>query len=197
MKLTVSGKTKDFTPELEKKFTSKLSKLSKFIEQKGEREAHVTHHLERHQHKVEIVVNFYDHSMVGEGVDPDLETALCEALEKLEKQVVKLKNRWRDTHRDAKGVRLSKEDWETNGNGAPKIAGAVKQKETRDAKTKVSKPRIYRLNYREDRKPMTLEEALLEIERDAENYVVYQDSARNCLSVLVRRPDGGFDLIES
>ena len=28
--------------------------------------------------------------------------ALCHAVEKLEKQIVKLKTRWRDTHRDAK-----------------------------------------------------------------------------------------------
>jgi hypothetical protein len=43
---------------------------------------------------------------------------------------------------------------------------------------------------------MTLEEAMLEIERDGD-YVVYRDSSRNCLSVLVRRADGNFDLIES
>ena len=30
-----------FTPELEDKFSAKISKLSKFIEQRGEREAHV------------------------------------------------------------------------------------------------------------------------------------------------------------
>ena len=33
----------------------------------------------------------------------DLDTALCKRSRKLEKQVVKLRNRWRDTHRDAKG----------------------------------------------------------------------------------------------
>ncbi len=43
---------------------------------------------------------------------------------------------------------------------------------------------------------MTLEEAMLELERDG-NYFVYHDSERDCLSVLVRRPDGNFDLIES
>ena len=43
---------------------------------------------------------------------------------------------------------------------------------------------------------MTLEEALLEMETQVD-YVVYRDSDRDCLSVLVRRRDGNFDLIES
>ncbi len=42
---------------------------------------------------------------------------------------------------------------------------------------------------------MTLDEALLEM--DTSDYVVYRDAQRDGLSVLVRRPDGHFDLIES
>jgi hypothetical protein len=43
---------------------------------------------------------------------------------------------------------------------------------------------------------MTLDEAVLELERDGD-YVVYRDAEKNCVSVLLRRPDGHFDLIES
>lgn len=43
---------------------------------------------------------------------------------------------------------------------------------------------------------MTLEEALMEME-DQRDYLVYRDADRQCLSVLVRRRDGNFDLIES
>ncbi len=195
MKLIVSGKTKEFTPELEEKFTAKLSKLSKFIERRGEREAHVTHQLERHLHRVEVVVNVYDHSIAGEGVDADLDIALCHAVEKLEKQIVKLKNRWRDTHRDAKSVRSTKESWENNEvtPPAPTSAGLLPIKNN----GKVNRPKIFHVDYNEGRKPMTLQEAILEMQRDSDDYVVYRDSARNCLSVLVRRPDGNFDLIES
>jgi putative sigma-54 modulation protein len=193
MKLIVSGKTKDFTPELEDKFTAKLSKLSKFIERRGEREAHVTHQVERHLHRIEVIVNFYDHALIGEGVDGDLDTALCHAVDKLEKQIVKLRSRWRDTHRDAKGVRETKESWdETSPAETAPAAPAPNGK----ANGKTVRPKIFHVNYDEDRKPMTLQEAILEMERDAD-YVVYRDSARNCLSVLVRRADGNFDLIES
>ncbi len=193
MKLIVSGKTKDFTPDLEEKFAAKISKLSKFIERRGEREAHVTHQLERHLHRVEVIVNFYDHALVGEGVDADLDTALCHAVEKLEKQIVKLRNRWRDTHRDAKGVRSTKEDWE---NSEPPLSGPAPEVLAKTNGRPV-RPKIFRVDYNEGRKPMTLQEAILEMQRDSDDYVVYRDSSRNCLSVLVRRPDGNFDLIES
>ena len=110
MKLIYSGKTKDFTPEIEEKVSQKLSKLSKMIERRGEREVHITHQMERHLHKIEIQVNFYDHALIGEGEDADLATALHDATEKIEKQVVKLRARWRDTHRDPKTTRSAKEN---------------------------------------------------------------------------------------
>ena len=196
MKLIVSGKTQEFTPALQKKFDTKLSKLSKFIEQRGEREAHLTHQVERHLHKIELSVNFYDHSLVGEGADSDLDTALCQALEKVEKQVVKLRNRWRDTHRDAKTVRSTKESWDEESVEAPSPEPAKAAKNKSSVNGQGKKPKIFRVNYDEDSKPMTLEEALLEMEVGT-NYVVYRDSDRDCLSVLLRRPDGHYDLIES
>ena len=202
MKLIVSGKTKDFTPELEEKFGAKLSKLSKFIERRGEREAHVTHQIERHLHRVEVIVNFYDHALVGEGLDSDLDTALCHAVEKLEKQVVKLRTRWRDTHRDARTVRTTKEAWDGNQPASPEPPKPAAPKATTTKSNgpkngKPARPKIFRVDYTENRKPMTLDEAMLEMQRDSDDYVVYRDAGRNCLSVLVRRPDGNFDLIES
>jgi len=194
MKLIYSGKTKEFTPELEQKVTAKLEKIGKFVEKRGEREVHLTHHLERHLHKIKLAMNFYDHALVGEGADGDLSTAVHHAIEKLEKQIVELRTRWRDTHRDPKGVRSSKETW---NNDVPAEQAAPKKQARSAAPAAASrKPKVFRVNYTEGRKPMTLDEALLELERDGD-YVVYQDSGRGCLSVLIRRPDGNADLIES
>ncbi len=196
MKLIVSGKTKEFTPEVQEKFSLKLAKLSKLIERRGEREAHVMHHMERHLHKVEVVMNLYDHQVAVKGSDADLDIALTDAATKLEKQVVKMRTKWRTTHRDAKGVRSSKESWDHES-----VVGAVKKTApAKAAKEKVNgragKPKIFRVNYDEDRKPMTIEEAVMEMESGG-TYTVFRNSELNCLSVLVRRGDGHFDLIES
>jgi len=190
MKLIVSGKTKEFTPEVQEKFSLKLGKLSKLIERRGEREAHVMHHMERHLHKIEVTMNLYDHQVAVKGSDTDLDSALIDAATKLEKQVVKMRTKWRTTHRDAKGVRSSKE--RADHEEVPVVKVAVPAKAS---KTKL-KPKIYSVNYDEDRKPMTIEEAVMEMESGA-SYTVFRNADANCLSVLVRRGDGHFDLIES
>ena len=189
MKLIYSGKTKEFTPELEEKITVKLAKLGRLAEIRGEREIHLIHRAERHLHRVEITMNFYDHALVGEGADADLPNAVTAAIDKLEKQLLKQRERWRDTHRDAKEVRSTKENWEAGTSAEPSSNGAA------PGRGPDFKPRIFRVNYSEDRKPMTLAEAMLEI--DGTDYVVFRNSDRNCLSVLVKRRDGHFDLIES
>ena len=43
---------------------------------------------------------------------------------------------------------------------------------------------------------MTLEEAMLEME-SSHDYLVYRDAQTDRVTVLMRRPDGHFDLIES
>jgi putative sigma-54 modulation protein len=194
MKLIYSDKMKEFTPELEEKITAKLKKLSKVVEQRGEREVHLTHQVERHLHRVEIVMTIYDHGVVGEGIDADLPTAVNHAVEKLEKQLLKLRTRWRDTHRHTKEVRSTKEGW--NNSALPQEAVPLEAPANSAANGAGRKPKVYRVNYTEDRKPMTLDEAMLELEKDGD-YVVYRDAERDCLSVLLRRPDGNFDLIES
>ena len=55
--------------------------------------------------------------------------------------------------------------------------------------------RVYRINHHQKRKPMTLEEALLEMGEDR-NYLVYRDAETDRVAVLVRRRDGDFDLVE-
>ena len=55
--------------------------------------------------------------------------------------------------------------------------------------------RVFRVNHHGSRKPMTLDEAMLAMEDDRD-YLVYRDAQTDRLSVLLRRKDGHFDLIE-
>ena len=104
------------------------------------------------------------------------------ALDKLETQAIKAGKKWREKTRRA-DVGESEE--------AETAAPAEMPKDGSRAKS-----RVFRVNHHEDRKPMTLEEAMLEM-GDGRDYLVYRDADKDCLSVLVRRPDGNFDLIES
>ena len=99
MKISYTGRHEAFPPKQRAKLEAKLQKLSKMLERKGEKEAHLILSQERFLHKVEITLNAMDHAMVGVGADSDVVVAAHGALDKLEKQVLKVRNKWRDTKR--------------------------------------------------------------------------------------------------
>lgn len=196
MKISYTGRHEGFPSRARTKFEAKLQKLSKMIDRRGEREAHVILTQERFLQKVEITVNAWDHAMVGVGTDADLVVAANDALDKLEKQVLKLRNKWRDTKRHKEkgtepGPVLVK---------APVSARAAKKAKTtpavRGSGDGSTRKKIFRVNHNNGSKPMTVEEAMLEME-DSQDYLVYRDAQTERVQVLMRRPDGNFDLIES
>src|SRR5579864_3555171 len=99
MNITYKGMHGDLPPKLQEKLDAKFAKLSKLLERRGEKEAHVVVTEERHLHRAEITLQFYDHQLAGAGADADLFTALSQALEKLEKQAVKQRGKWREKAR--------------------------------------------------------------------------------------------------
>lgn len=200
MKVIYTGKTREFTPQLEKKVEAKLSKLGKMIDRRGERDAHLFHQQERHLHKVEVKMNFYDQALCGAGAGTDLLTAVTEAVDKLEKQLVKHRTKWRDTKRDPKTTRENKEQWEAPpAAAAPAASKAAAPRKSPKARVAVpgasAAKRIYKVAHGTGQKPMSLEEAVIAMDDDID-YVVYRDSDRDRTSVLLRRRDGHFDLIE-
>jgi putative sigma-54 modulation protein len=182
MKVSYTGIPAILPEKLQAKIDRKFAKLAKLLDGRGEKTAHVIVGNERHLNNVEITVPFYDHQLVGIGSDGDLFTAMSQALAKLEKQALKQRERWREGKRRAEPP-PAEEDTESASSGEP-------------AEEPAAGPQVFRVNHHERRKPMSLEEALLQME-DGRNYLVYRDIDKQCLSVLVRRPDGNFDLIES
>jgi putative sigma-54 modulation protein len=180
MKVTYKGIPHPLAPKIQQKLDAKFAKLGKLLDGRGEREAHVIVAQERHLHRAEVTVQFYNHQLVGIGSDSDLLAALTAALEKLDTQAVKTRGKWRETHRRKGAITESAEP--------PAAAGA--------SSGRASAKRVFRVNGAGRRKPMTLDEALLEMDQNRE-YLVYRDAEREGLSVLVRRRDGHFDLIES
>lgn len=186
MNISYVGKRPDLTPDQQRKLDAKWDKIAKLIEWKGQREAHVVITTERHITNVEVTCNFYDHSLVGLGSSGDYFTAANMALEKLEKQALKVRTKFRDTKRAPKDKSVD---------GASAEAGAASAEEGSEPIEAEPTVRIYRVNHHEQRKPMTLDEAVIEIEQRP--YIVYRDADKDCVSVLIRRADGHFDLVEA
>lgn len=199
MKITYTGHHESLALKQRDKFEAKLQKLSKMLDRRGEREAHVIITKVRFLNKVEITINAFDHAMVGVGSDGDLLIAMSDALEKLEKQIIRLRAKWRDTRRhkdkDKEAIAAAEPESRTAAalSARPKSSRARKQAEPSTGK---AAPRVFRVNHKDGRKPMTLEEAMLEVEA-SQDYLVYHDAQSDRLTVLLRRADGNFDLIES
>jgi putative sigma-54 modulation protein len=190
MKITYTGKPEALTPAENKKIEAKFAKLAKLLDAPGgEREVHVILAEQRHMKRAEITIQYHDHRLFGEESAADAFTAISTVIEKAEKQILRLREKWRDTKRIPK---------EEPAAEAPVAKGSAKPKAEpepeHDAETD-SGPHVFRPDHHQRRKPMTLDEAILEI--DGRDYVVYRDAESDRLSVLIRRRDGNFDLIEA
>ena len=95
MKITYTGRQVELAPAQLKKIEAQFAKVGKLLDGREEREAHVILSLERHLHQAEITVNFYNHQLVGIGSSVDLFTAIHSAIDKLEKQAIKVRAKWR------------------------------------------------------------------------------------------------------
>lgn len=203
MKIVYTGKSEEILPRQRAKLEAKLQKLSKFLERRGEKEAHIVLTEERYLHKVEITVNAFDHSLVGIASDRDIGVAALEAFERLEKQLINLRARWRDTKRvrdkeadGEKAVATLQPAPRPPSNKARQAAKAAASAKAPVSAKKIARKQVFRVNHSEGAKPMTLEEAMLEMEA-SEDYLVYRDAQTDRVTVLMRRSDGHFDLIES
>jgi putative sigma-54 modulation protein len=100
MKITYTGRQVDLTPAQSEKLTAQFDKIGKVLDNgRGEAEAHVVLSHERHLNNVEITVPYHHHELIGQGSDADLFTAIHAAVEKLEKQALRLREKWRDGKR--------------------------------------------------------------------------------------------------
>src|SRR5688572_4360409 len=106
MKVNYTGKLEKLVPTLERKLEARFAKLGKLLDGRtSEKEAHVILTAVRHLRRAEITVNWYDHPLVGIETAKDSYSALVNAIDNLEKQILKLRTRRRDTKRASGTIR--------------------------------------------------------------------------------------------
>src|SRR6185295_5432751 len=150
--IAYTGRQVELAPAQLRKLEARFKKLAKLLDGREEREAHVVLALERHSHKAEVTVHYHDHPLVGAGTSTDMFTAIHQAVEKLEKQAIKVRDKWRENKRNPR-----------------KVAAAVEASAETTAEPEPT-PQVFRVNHHERRKPMTLDEALLELGEAGNGY---------------------------
>ncbi|HUA61273.1 MAG TPA: ribosome-associated translation inhibitor RaiA [Verrucomicrobiae bacterium] len=193
MKIKYTGRQVELAPAQAKKLEAQFSKIGKLLDGRRECEAHVVLSVERHLHRAEATVHYYNHQLVGLGASSDLFTAIHAAVEKLEKQALRTREKWRDTRR------APREEEEPAAPAAPAPPKKVRGRRVESkpmAQLPETEQRVYKVDEHKKRKPMTVEEAVMDLDKHRD-YVVYRDAETGRTTVLIRRRDGHLDLVEA
>jgi len=175
MRIDFTGRQMDVSPALQEYTTQRLNKLTRLLRNKFE--LHVILTAEKHRRIAEITLSFRDHSLVGIETTADARSSINGALDKLERQAVRLMGKRRERKR------------------RPKPAEAVLLNVLRSQRTDDDGRRVLEKD-RVPIKPMTVDEAIDSLDAARIGLVVFRNTETERVNVLYRRDDGNLGLIE-
>jgi putative sigma-54 modulation protein len=200
MNVEYTGRQFEITPIARKQVEGGLEKIQKILGSSFE--SHVILSTEKRRHIAEITVTVRNHPpIVGLSEAMDMTIAIGGALDRIERQAVKYKTRWRSKKRQARKKLEQSEGQQEQLSVAIAVGGDL----TTAVPVKVhSFPNVVRITETHvtkssdsvSFKPLTLEEAVKEAEfRDREVFVFRDPQGR--VKVLHRKKDGKLELIEA
>jgi ribosome hibernation promoting factor len=200
MNVEYTGRQFEITPITRKQVEGGLEKIQKILGSNFE--AHVILSTEKRRHIAEITITVRNHApIVGLSEAMEMATAVGGALDRIERQAVKYKTRWKSKKRQAR----KKLELAGGIQGEPTLALAVGGDLTTAVPVKVhsfpsvvkiTETHVVRSSDSVSFKPLTLEEAVKEAEfRDREVFVFRDLEGR--VKVLHRKRDGKMELIEA
>ena len=176
MKLEITCKDYRLTEGLREVITKKIQKLDKYFPE--DTEAHVTMAVERNRHIVEVTIPYEGGIIRGEEITTDMYASIDNVLDKLEKQIIRHRTRLEKNLRQ----------------------GAFKYDEPlfSDSYEEFDDEEPYRIVRvkRFPMKPMTEEEAMLQLELLNHSFYVFANADTGLINVLYKRKDGNYGLIE-
>ncbi|MFQ6130756.1 MAG: ribosome hibernation-promoting factor, HPF/YfiA family [Armatimonadota bacterium] len=182
MRVESRGKNVRITSALREHAQERLEKLSRFFDHLAD--AQVTISFNRGQHRADILLNVNGLLLRAEERADEVHTAIDRAADKLERQLVKFKEKLQSRAR----VRLGEAaPIEAEPASAPGEAEATE--ESADELTIVRAKRFAM-------KPMTPEEAALQMELLHHDFYVFRNGESSQVNVIYRRKDGTYGLIE-
>jgi len=176
MRFEYTGRHVEVSPAIRGHVEDNFKKLGHIFNGK-EPAVHVIIAVEKNRHIGEVVVHWRDHTLTAKDVNADMYLALTRAIEKVEKQALKLKKKIIDRKQGAKRTAVV----------APMPDG---QLEAMPRPPRIINARRYSI------KPMTAEEAALQVSSETDQFIVFRDADTQRIGVLYKRKDGNFGLIE-
>ncbi|HEX8561316.1 MAG TPA: ribosome-associated translation inhibitor RaiA [Pyrinomonadaceae bacterium] len=186
MDFEYTGRHIDVTPALRAHVEEHFGKIESIFENATTARAHVIIDVVKNRHIAEILFHWREHTLTAKDTNADMYRALTRCVDKIEKQALKLKKKMIERKQDA--TPLSAVAPDTSPEPA---AGAESEPEEGESRQgRIIAARRYRV------KPMTPEEAVMSLAEDGDQFVVFRDSDTDRLSVLYKRKDGNYGLIQ-
>lgn len=176
MKFEYTGRHVEVTPGIRKHVEDHFKKLDHIFND-STAWVHVIIDVEKNRQIAELVVHWRDHTLAAKDINADMYMALTRAIAKIEKQALKLKKKLIDRKQGAKST----------ASVAPQPDALV---EATPRPPRIIAARRYSV------KPMTAEEAALQLSSETDQFLVFRDADTERLGVLYKRKDGNYGLIE-
>lgn len=180
MQFTIRGQQIDVTDALREYVDKKLSKLEKYFEAPPTSEGSVTLGVVRGLHTVEVTIPLAGVTLRAEDRSDDMYASIDAVVDKLERQIRKHKTKLNRKFRQ-EGLKTLFVD------GASAVV-AVEEQDYDDLE-------VVR-NKRFTMKPMDVEEAILQMNMVGHNFFVFSNIDTSEVSVVYKRDDGKYGLIE-
>jgi putative sigma-54 modulation protein len=174
MKFEYTGRHIEVTPALRNHVEGHFGKIDHIFNDSSN--AHVIIDVDKGKHHSEIVLKWRNRVLTAEAISNDMYKALSKTIDKLEKQALKQKNKVIDKHHKAKK--------------AVEVDPKVNEIEPSPVAPRIIKTRSYAV------KPMTDEEAILTLNGEENQFLVYRDAVTENVSVIYKRKDGNYGLIQ-
>ncbi len=175
MKITTQGNGIKIGQRLEGKIISKMSKFDKYFGDEGSFNVRIRP--EGNLMGVEVTLKLNDKILRAEARDEEILTAVDKTVDKLESQIRRQKTK----------LLKKKKDY-------PQIVSYLEEETDFDYEVERDNQIIRRKTF--TLRPMTSEDAILQMEMLGHNFLVYLDSDTDSVCVVYRRKDGNYGLLE-
>ena len=176
MKIEFTGRNFTVSPAIKKHITEHFKKVEEFLN--GTDKVHIILSVEKHHRYVaEIVANWHHRALTATSDTTDMYLSASQSIDKLRRQIVKLRGKIIDRKHHALALK------------------AVAPSPLPPLKPERLAPRLIR-SRRYSVKPMTPEEAIIQVEASAAQFLVFRDAETDRVGVLYKRKDGNYGLIE-
>jgi putative sigma-54 modulation protein len=194
MNVEYTGRQFEVTPAIRKQVEHGLTKLIKIVGNNFE--SHVILASEKYRYIAEITVIVRDKPLVGVGQATEMIAAVGDALDRVERQAIKYKGRWRAKKRQPRRQWTRPEQAMAVAVGSSLSTAVPVVVHTFPPVIRTTEAHVTTAQDAVALRPLSLEEAIKEAEfRDREVFVFRDDKGR--VKVLHRKKDGKMELIEA